>query len=144
MPVSERKRTNQPGGNRGEMRSHFARLRYIAIQGRRRQGATQAEVCDEFDVSRSVVIRARRELGVDPDLGRKGRPKPWLRKNGPSDAVRERLAMVAQGMSYRQVADAAGVSRQAVADDVRRWPEFVEQLKREHASGDAREGNQDG
>lgn len=133
--MSERKRPNQAGGFTPEARSHAARLRYIAIEARRFQGASRAQVCEEFDVSMAVVIRARRELGRPKDGGRRGQPKPWLRKDGPSAAVRARLAMVADGLSYRQVAARARVTRQAVADDVRRWPEVLEAMK---------EGDRDG
>lgn len=135
MPVKQRKRANQPGGFTPEARSHFARLRYIAIAGRLRQGASRAEVVAEFDVCLCVVNNARLALGIPSDKGRPGQPRPWLRKDGPSERVLERLRMVASGMAYVDVARAAGVSRQAVADDVRRWPEEFEAMKRDVAEG---------
>lgn len=124
-----RKRTNHAGGNRPETREHFARLRYIAIAGRLRQGASRREVADEFDVCLCVVNSARLAVGIPSDKGRPGQPKPWLRKDGPSERVLERLRMVASGMAYVDVAHATGVSRQAIACDVRRWPDELERLK---------------
>lgn len=133
--MSGRKRVNQAGGFDAVHRAHHARLRYVAIVGRLRQGATRDEVCAEFDVSLNVIFNARRALGVPSNRGAPGRPRPYLRAKGPSPRVVERLALVAEGVPWIEVARRCGVSRQCVADDVRRWPDELHAMAMARAQG---------
>lgn len=141
--MSERKRPNHAGGFTPEARSHCARLRYIAIAGRAGRGVSDADVAAEFGVCRQTVVNARRAVGAPRKQGGAGTPRPWQR-TGPCERVLARLRLAATGLSNVAVAAEFGVSHQAVALDKARWPEEFEEMKQEHASGDAREGDRDG